>query len=325
MKYSVIVPCYNCEHTIINSVNSCLKYMKDRKDIELILVNDGSTDSTAQILNTISQNDKRIKIVNKQNGGPSSSRNMGIEKATGKYILFLDSDDEFIDDVFSIEPDNNNDVLIFGFYQNIIPARCKIDYIPFSDSLNYLYSNNFLNPVWNKIYSRDFLISNNIRFSDMMYGEDRIFNADIIEAGANISILNKIYYNYIIRDNLSLTSKYLPEKFEDILIIYERYKNILGNTDELRFGLIKGIISTAVVMIGGDEKFSDEKIKRNIGEIISDPIVMSAFSDKIGGDSYREILRKVICSGNALLNFCMMKAIYFIKKYFYSVYLKYRK
>ena len=94
IKVSVIVPCYNCEDTIVESTSSILN--NTYKNLEVIIVDDGSTDASQEKISTL--NDKRVKYVKKQNGGVSSARNLGISKATGDYICFLDADDFMLED-----------------------------------------------------------------------------------------------------------------------------------------------------------------------------------------------------------------------------------
>ena len=91
MLLSVIIPCYNCQNTIEKCINSILE--QTIIDFEIIAVNDGSKDSTLSILKKMSERDKRIVVIDKENSGPSSARNTGLDIAQGEYIGFVDSDD----------------------------------------------------------------------------------------------------------------------------------------------------------------------------------------------------------------------------------------
>lgn len=95
MKISIIVPVYNVENFISTCIESILN--QDYFNIELILVNDGSTDASGEICDYYSKKDKRVKVYHKENGGQSSARNLGIKMSTGDYIAFLDSDDFWIE------------------------------------------------------------------------------------------------------------------------------------------------------------------------------------------------------------------------------------
>ncbi len=90
-KVSIIVPVYNVEKYLSTCLDSLIN--QTLKDIEIICINDGSTDNSLNILNEYAQKDTRIIVINKENSGPGSCRNLGIEKATGEYIQFVDSDD----------------------------------------------------------------------------------------------------------------------------------------------------------------------------------------------------------------------------------------
>ena len=97
---SVIIPVYNVEIYLRECVDSVIN--QTYKNLEIILVNDGSTDSSGRICDEYAGLDNRVKVIHRQNGGPSKTRNAGLKKATGKYIYFLDSDDYIENDTFAI-------------------------------------------------------------------------------------------------------------------------------------------------------------------------------------------------------------------------------
>lgn len=110
---SVIIPAYNAESYIEKAVNSVCGQSYD--DIEVIVVNDGSNDSTPKVIDRLKNSDDRIKVYHKPNGGVSSARNYGLEKAEGQYVIFLDADDQLADDAIRIMVDvangNNADIV----------------------------------------------------------------------------------------------------------------------------------------------------------------------------------------------------------------------
>lgn len=113
-KISVIVPVYNMEKYLVRCLESIVN--QTYPDLEIICVNDGSTDSSAKILETYASKDKRIKLITKENGGLSSARNAGINAATGEFITFVDSDDWIQPDTYNIVSRymSDADMLIFG-------------------------------------------------------------------------------------------------------------------------------------------------------------------------------------------------------------------
>ena len=131
MKISIIIPAYNVEAYIEKCINSVINQTYD--DIEVIIINDGSTDNTAEIIEKYSKIDNRIKIVNKYNSGVSDSRNVGIEMFTGDYVFFLDSDDwvekDYIIKAVDVLEKNNIDILFNGWVIDTNGVTvCKYDF-----------------------------------------------------------------------------------------------------------------------------------------------------------------------------------------------------
>ena len=210
---SVIIPAYNVEKYIERCINSVLnQYLKN---IEIIIIDDGSKDKTSDICLKISENNKNIIYKKVQNGGCSAARNLGISMAKGKYIAFLDSDDWVDSDMYinMIEEAEKNqaDIVICGFKKldenkNLlstvkIPKRNnKNEYIDCTTEW-------FASPC-NKIYKRDLLEKNNIRFLLNIYtGEDMFFNFISFFYSKNIISLDEPYYNYFMNQN-SVSNNY---------------------------------------------------------------------------------------------------------------------
>ena len=162
---SIIVPIYNAERYINKCLNSIVKQTK--KELEIILINDGSTDNTEKIIKTYK--DKRIKYFKNDNHGIGYSRNFGIEKATSKYIMFLDSDDYLkinaCEELFKKAEKDNLDIVISDFYKVV---NRNIEEIKLPNFENSSLKDNpdiiteFLNP-WAKLYNREMLIKNKIK------------------------------------------------------------------------------------------------------------------------------------------------------------------
>lgn len=210
---SVIIPAYNVEKYIERCINSVLnQYLKN---IEIIVIDDGSKDKTSDICLKISENNKNIIYKKVQNGGCSAARNLGISMAKGKYIAFLDSDDWVDSDMYinMIEEAEKNqaDIVICGFKKldenkNLlstvkIPKRNnKNEYIDCTTEW-------FASPC-NKIYKRDLLEKNNIRFLLNIYtGEDMFFNFISFFYSKDIISLDEPYYNYFMNQN-SVSNNY---------------------------------------------------------------------------------------------------------------------
>lgn len=213
-KISIIVPIYNAENTIKRCIESLQIQTYD--NIEIILVNDGSSDKSLDICQQYSILDERIKVIDKKNGGVSSARNAGLKMVTGDLIMFCDSDDW-------VEPNwcqvllskyEPNSLSMSGVYvegkQAFYPYKVhaysvteEIDRIDF-----YKYKLQFFNVLWNKIYSKDIIIENNIHFSEnISNGEDLLFNVQYLTyITGKIVFLNECTYHYVWTDGNSLSS-----------------------------------------------------------------------------------------------------------------------
>lgn len=205
---SIIIPVYNVEKYLKNCLDSVIN--QTYKNLEIILVNDGSTDNCAKICDAYKDNNKQIKVIHKQNGGLSDARNVGILQATGRYIGFVDSDDtidkEMYDILLSNLKNNNADISICNFYfvrenhkiqqsfSNQIKLKNK------EEALDDLYNNSkFGNFVWNKLYKKE--LFNNIKFPIKKKYEDIWIMHELFAQAQNITYIDKPLYYYYERSN----------------------------------------------------------------------------------------------------------------------------
>lgn len=225
---SIIVPVYNTSKYLEKCLYSLIN--QTIKNIEIIVVNDGSTDNSLEIINKIAKEDERIKVYNKKNGGLSSARNYGIEKSTGKYIGFVDSDDYVREDMYEILKKNleNNsaDMSICRWYlvENEIKKECnfKTENIVLNseDTINVLLSHSsFDNFVVTKLYKRE--LFDDIRFDEGKLLEDLLIMYKLINKSRLISLCSEPLYYYVQRNN-SITNnlnKELDEKCFDAFVV----------------------------------------------------------------------------------------------------------
>lgn len=229
---SIIVPIYNAEKYMKKCIDSILS--QTLENIEIILVNDGSVDNSANIADKYSQLDKRVRVIHQNNSGPSVARNTGISVARGKYIGFVDSDDyiekTMYEELFKSADKNNVQVAMCSYIENyiykneshIIKAnleRGKVYDKPgiqsniintFAKNENYgFYS------LWNKIYLREWLIKSNLKMDESRdHGEDWWFNINVFSKIDTFIYIDKELYNYIHINSNSLMSKYRENQFE---------------------------------------------------------------------------------------------------------------
>lgn len=241
-KITVIVPVYNVELYLRDCIDSIIN--QTYTNLEIILVNDGSTDTSLNICEEYASKNKNIKIINKENGGLSDARNYGLEKATGKYIMFVDSDDfltpnscellynaikehdvEFVSANFLFT--NNKGV---PWKEPMFSEKFQSRYLNIDE---YLYSFYLINStVWNKIFKKDFLDKNRLKFKVGLLAEDAVFTTLAFLKAKETYYLKDIVYNYRQRetkkDNLSISFNCSVEYFKKVSkaykIIYENFK-----------------------------------------------------------------------------------------------------
>ena len=230
---SVIVPVYKAEKYLSKCIDSILS--QTYKEFELILIDDGSPDGCGKICDGYAEQDRRIKVIHKQNGGVSSARNAGIKESKGKYICFVDSDDYIESDYLELlvrtkeeNPDFSNIWCGFctvrDYKRSITGTFIASNSEQFSEySVNNIMTlhEKWLDPMpWNKIFVRSIIVENKIKFpEDLTLGEDLIFNFEYLDCtNKKIKVINKPLYDYIMNGKDSLDNKY----YDDLLFIYER-------------------------------------------------------------------------------------------------------
>lgn len=236
-KVSIIVPIYNAEKYLNRCITSILE--QTYKNIELILINDGSTDSSEEIILQMQEENKDIiKYYKQENKGVSKTRNFGITVATGKYIMFVDNDDyidkDYVENFVNVAESGKYDLVIGGHRRtnekNQILSETKLPDTPWGKYIT-------LTP-WARIYKRDYIIENDIKFLTCNIGEDIYFNIQAIIISDNIKIIDYIGYNWFF--NTQSVSNTLQKNFYDVdkyKLLNESYnvleqKNILSKERE---------------------------------------------------------------------------------------------
>lgn len=322
---SVIIPAYNCKDTLSAAVFSVAENFKDT---EIIIIDDGSTDGTSDLIEDLKRGYGCIVSKRINNSGPANARNEGIKTAQGDFVMFIDSDDTFIESTFETVTQHlteNTDLLIFGFRQNFLGrAEDKIYSLDSPFTVDEYYKNNLLNQVWNKAYRREFLIKNNILFRNYRYGEDRIFNAEVLKHSPNVQTIADVLYNYNIDKSVSLISGYIPEKFDACKEINRYFTELCENKSTADYMFLKNIVSCMTVLFADNCKLTSKEKKTVIKEIISDEDVKNAMKSRQDSTA-NEIIRKIIKTESVILNYLFAFSVAFIQKHFLPVFLKFRK
>lgn len=233
-KVSIIIPVYNGKKYISSCISGLLG--QTYQNIECILIDDGSTDESGKVCDSYAEKDKRIKVIHQVNSGVSAARNRGIEAAQGEYILFFDIDDEVtksvVEDNVRIAQQNQADVVIFCFWYFQVDKNRKVangmehPFIGnkcsfFHERLISTIDNETFNAPWNKMYNREFLIRNHLKF-DTGYSiyEDAVFAAKMFQYAEKIVINNKKYYTYYLWPSGSAITRYADSYFKAITSFY---------------------------------------------------------------------------------------------------------
>lgn len=236
LKISIIVPIFNTAkylHKCIYSIQN-----QSYKNIEIVLVNDGSTDNSLDIRNRFAENDKRVIVIDKENNGVSSARNSGLDIASGDYIGFVDSDDYIHQDMYKqlIESSLKNyaNIAECGYcvvndsYNIILSFPLKKDIINgnYECSKAYLQKKNTTNFNVNKLYSKTVL--ENIRFPKYKYSEDFWFNTKALYKCRRKVTINGCYYYYLNNKKSACNVPFSKSKLDVIESgkdVYEFYKS----------------------------------------------------------------------------------------------------
>lgn len=216
---SVIIPTYNFGRYI----GQCIRSIQDQshQNVEIIVVNDGSTDESEQIINEIARTDSRVRPIHKCNDGVSVARNAGLAVATGKYVVFVDGDDYLAEDAIEYYVG----LIERSGYEFALSLNCftRRDEVQEDESLSVispekafalLMSPRLIVGCWNKIYRRDLLEARGLRFStDLFYGEGLRFITQVAQECSGVCVGSRKVYYYRRNNYSSATSKFDIDKF----------------------------------------------------------------------------------------------------------------
>ncbi len=233
---SVIVPVYNVEKYLARCLDSLVN--QTYQNIEIIIIDDGSTDSSNQIIKKYEDKyPKLIKAYHKKNGGLSDARNFGLNKAQGEYILFVDSDDyvdhDFVEKLYQNIVINKSDIAICNIideYENKKNTKIYTNYVPSKVGNIYQDKRILLNrfATWNKLYKRTLFENKELKFAQGKIYEDVRLIPKLYLSAQSISFVNDALYHYVIRNNSIMTSSSLDKNldiisaFEDFISFYQK-------------------------------------------------------------------------------------------------------
>ena len=301
---SIIVPVYNARKTIARCIESIIN--QEFQDFELLLVNDGSKDDSGQICDSYAAQDKRIRVIHKDNSGVSDSRNMALDLAKGKYIQFLDSDDWITTDAtnlfFRAAEDHHCDMVISDFYRVVgqrVSHKGDIDddaVMTREDYAAHMMENPadfYYGVLWNKLYRRDLVEEHSLRMdTNINWCEDFLFNLEYIRYAKVFYALHAPIYYYVKRkgslasQGISI-SKTVKMKLNVFEYYNNFYKHVLEEEDyeKNRLQVYRFFIDAAgdgtvpPSILPGSKKLGDERVFVNT-EILQ--------AEGPAGDAYRK-------------------------------------
>lgn len=316
-KVTVIMPAYNAQEYIEGSVKSVLG--QSAGNLELVVVNDGSSDKTAEILARLAAVDSRLRPITVENGGPARARNIALEETSADtdYIMFLDADDELLPDAIEYAlgaAESGADLTIFGFtivekngeLRNYNEPEQSLSRADFGSAFARLYTANLLNQVWGKLYSARLIRENSISFPDYRWGEDRLFIFACLEKAEKICVLPEAKYRYIMHEGESLISRYYEKKFAVCLEIDEKVELLcrdfaVEDESQFKYMFMKSIFSCLTNLYSASCRLTRDEKAAVVKEIVGNERVRERSKGSAGGGP-TAILAAVVRTGSVSLN-----------------------
>lgn len=284
---SIIVPIYKVEAYLERCVNSLKN--QSYKNIEIILVDDGSPDRCPELCDEFAKTDSRIRVLHKENGGLSSARNAGISVAKGEYIVFVDSDDyvaeNMIETMHHRMITDGTDLCICDFRlvnEQGESVETPEQQFPFEDRI---YSRNeFLKivcsgsglpndwrmvPAWNKMYQKKILAD--CRFEEGRYHEDEFAIHHFVYACDKISMVSDKLYEYVQRENSIMSSAFSIKRFDAAIAYYQRHQFLKGKGERELARYVLGQLSEYLLL--NLQRFEVSKYKEIIAPIVKYTVV----------------------------------------------------
>ena len=328
-KVSVIIPVYNIEKYIKRCLDSVLN--QTYSNLEVICVNDGSTDSSLEILKEYEKKDGRIKVVSKENKGVSAARNLGIKEATGEYITFIDGDDfvelNMIQDMVNILEENDADIVKCAYVKDYIykqiPYNLKLGKeisIYENESMPDLYSlfldKYILNSMCCQLVNAKIIKDNNIFVNtEYVYGEDARFNYELYSFANKVILVDKTYYHYFYNDNSATTIKKeenIVRRIKEAILLYDSLYDYIKKwnieTDENKQKVASRVIKEFVyrsreLFVLAGQGYSKSRIEKLVNDMYNSEVLQRSLninkSNSIQIDGKEaQLYLKCVLSGN---------------------------
>ena len=310
---SIIVPVYNAEATISRCIESIIN--QEYRDFELLLIDDGSTDSSGTICDRYAAEDSRIRLIHKENTGVSETRNMALDLACGTYLQFLDSDDWITPNatrLFVEEAERYHcDMVISDFYRVVgkrvahkgdIDDDCVLTQEEFSAHMLQNPADFYYGVLWNKLYRRDIVEKYHLRMNpEISWGEDFMFNLEYIRhAEVFYALQVPVYYYVKTKGSLASQGMSISKTIKMKLMVFEYYNNfykhVLDEEDyeKSRLQVYRFLVDAAgdgavpPSFFSGSKKLGEERNSVSQEVVAGEGILMDDYRDRKLLDYYLE-------------------------------------
>ena len=293
---TVIIPAWNAERYLEDTLGSLLS--QSWRNLRILVVDDGSTDSTPAILERLHREDPRLTYWTVPNGGPAKARNFALEHLPPEtdYVMFLDADDLLTEDAvsYALEGARGAELVIFGFairqMDGSLLPYCEreqlLDRSALGEALPRLYKANLLNQVWAKLFAVELV--RGLRFPDYRWGEDRLFLFQALERAERIKVLPECKHRYVMHAGESLITRYYDKKFRVCCEVDEAMEGLcekLGVSDQadFRYMFAKSVFSCMTTLYARNCRLTRPEKRSAASEIVNDPRVQRRCRDCSGG------------------------------------------
>lgn len=296
---SFVIPIYNAERYISRCIDSIINQSLD--DWELLLVDDGSNDSSSLICDGYARIDKRIHVYHRDNGGVSSARNYGIEQAEGEWVWFIDADDYLLEgtkDILEKAVHCDCQAIALSFMQEInsneaYPYYATCELSEGIHSGERLINTKSTSPtVWSFLFRRDIILCNNLKMSsELKFGEDKIFILEYLSYVQNVLVLATPVYRYVfcetsaVRQNYMRNEREIDDQLKSILVLLRNCKQI--NIDNRIYKSQILYIVTQFILLCSTSEIGYTQCKRKFSTFLVD-------ANKLG---YSSLLLRLISLG----------------------------
>ena len=335
VKVSVIMPVYGVEDYVGKAIESIKN--QTLTDWEFFCVDDGTKDRSGEICEEYAKTAPRIIVIHKENGGAPSARNVAIDKAKGKYMYFMDSDDwaepTMLEDMYNLAEKNASQLVVAGYYidtyysdtEKFVQEQFCDDKVfgsqrEFRENAHKLFDKNLLYTPWNKLYLSSYILENKLYFPQTFW-DDFPFNLSVVRDVERVAVTSKKYYHFIRKRAESETAKYRADMFdkreEEHSWMLDLYKHWEVDSPEIREFLARRYIERVIGCIENVTNrnctLSPKEKKAEIKKMISSERAREAVKTANPNSKYMKLMLMPVKWNNTSLTYLEGKLISRVK------------